>query len=128
MYKSNSGLLSADIQVILITNKKTYSGTELFTAALKESRNVKIVGETTFGKWTAQIVEPLSNKYAIKYTIKEFRSPNGNSFQGKGIRPDLEVIMPAGADALELRQRLEVKKRVNEDPQLKAAVELFKAS
>ncbi len=127
-FKSKKGLLNSDMPVILLTNKKTYSGAELFTAALKESRNVKIVGERTFGKWTAQTVEPLPNRFAIKYTVKEFQSPNGNSFQNKGVKPDLEVLLPSGVDSQDLRHRLDMKKRMNEDTQLKAALELLKTA
>lgn len=126
-HKASKGLLNSDIQVIVLTNKDTFCGAELFTAALKESRKVKIVGETTFGKWTAQTVEMLPNKYAIKYTIKEFQSPNGNTYQGIGIKPDIEVSLPQGIDSNTLRLKYEPRKRLDIDTQLKAAVELIKS-
>lgn len=126
-YKSGKNLLSQNIQIILLTNKDTRSGAELFVAALKENRPVKLVGETTFGKWNAQTVETLPNKYAIKYTVKEFQSPKGNSFQGLGIKPDLEVGLPKDTDIKELQAKFEISKRISLDSQLKAALELIKA-
>jgi carboxyl-terminal processing protease len=123
-FKSTKGLLNPQTQVILITNKDTFCGAELFTAALKEIKKVKIVGETTFGKWNAQIVEMLPNKYALKYTVKEFQSPLGRSYQGIGIKPDMEVALPEGSDSNTMRVRYELKKRLDKDVQLKAAVEL----
>jgi carboxyl-terminal processing protease len=127
-FKSTKGLLDPEIQVIVLTNNKTYSGAELFTAALKESRKVRVVGESTFGKWTAQTVETLPNKFAIKYTVKEFQSPNGQSYQGKGFKPDLEVSLPAGVGTADLRLKNDLKKRLALDTQLKAAIELFQSN
>lgn len=125
-FKSNGGLLNNDVQVILLTNKETFCGAELLAAALKENKSVKIVGETTFGKWNAQTVESLPNKFAIKYTVKEFRSPLGNSFQDTGLKPDVEVILPKDVDSRELSSRFDVSKRLELDAQLKAAFELVK--
>lgn len=126
-YKSAKSLLNPDIQIVVLTNKDTFCGAELFTAALRENLKIKIVGETTFGKWNAQSVEMLPNKYAIKYTVKEFLSPQGNSFHGKGIKPDIEVSLSQGVEAQSLRLKHEMKERLNIDAQLKAAVELVQS-
>jgi carboxyl-terminal processing protease len=90
-FHSSKEILPSDVQIVLLTNKKTFCGAELLTAALKENKKVKIVGETTFGKWTAQNLETLPNQFAIKYTTLKFLSPLGNTFQDVGIKPDLEV-------------------------------------
>lgn len=126
--RSGKGMLRQDIQIVTLTNKGTYSGAELLVAALKESRNSKVVGEPTFGKWNAQRVETLPNKFAIKYTVKEFQSPQGNTFHGIGIKPDLEVTLPKTIDLQELRTRHQLSKRIELDLQLKAALELLKSS
>ncbi|MBN8535790.1 MAG: S41 family peptidase [Deltaproteobacteria bacterium] len=126
-FKSTRSLLDPNVQIAILTNKDTFCGAELFTAALKENLKVKIIGETTFGKWNAQSVENLPNKYAIKYTVKEFLSPQGNSFQGKGIKPDIEVSLPQGVESHVLRLKYGMKDRLNSDSQLKAAVELVQS-
>jgi carboxyl-terminal processing protease len=124
---STKGLLDKDVQLVVLTNKGTYSGAELLVAALRENKNIKIIGETTFGKWNAQSVETLPNKFAIKYTVKKFESPQGHTFQGVGIKPDLEVGLPKDVDIRELRSKYEVPKRLGFDLQLKAALELMKS-
>jgi carboxyl-terminal processing protease len=126
-YKSAKSLLDPNVQIAILTNKDTFCGAELFTAALRENLKVKIIGETTFGKWNAQSVESLPNKYAIKYTVKEFLSPQGNSFHGTGIKPDVEVSLPQGIESHELRLKYGMKDRLNADSQLKAAVELVQS-
>jgi carboxyl-terminal processing protease len=122
--KSSRGLLNADVKIFVLTDKETSSGAEFFAATLKENRGAKQIGEHTLGKWNAQRLETLPNKFAYKFTVKEFQSPNGNSFQGKGLRPDVEVNMPEGSNSRELRLKHDVQSRLEVDPQLNAAFEL----
>ncbi|OFZ13619.1 MAG: hypothetical protein A2X86_20790 [Bdellovibrionales bacterium GWA2_49_15] len=126
-YKSSNGLLNKDILIALITNKGTSSGAELFAAALRENGNVKVVGETTFGKWNAQTIDRLPNKFAVKYTVKEFLSPKGHSFQAVGMKPDLEITLPKEKGVREMRAKYTLMDRLEVDGQLKAALELMKS-
>ncbi|MEK6626580.1 MAG: S41 family peptidase [Bdellovibrionota bacterium] len=126
-YDSSRGLLNKDLQIAIVTNKGTSSGAELFAAALRENWNVKVIGETTFGKWNAQTIDKLPNKFAIKYTVKEFLSPKGNTFQGIGMKPDLEVDLPKEKNVREMRLKFNISERLDMDGQLKAAVELIKS-
>lgn len=127
-FRSTQGILDQDVQMIVLTNKGTFCGAELLVAALKENKKVKTVGETTFGKWNAQSVETLPNNFAVKYTVEEFLSPNGNTYQGVGIKPDLEVTLPKDTDINVLKARYEISKRLGLDPQLKAALELIESA
>lgn len=125
---SKKSVLKPEIPVTVITNKGTYCGAELFVAALRDNKSIKIVGDTTFGKWNAQGVEVLPNKFAVKYTVKEFLSPLGQSYHGVGIKPDLEVSLPKGLDVKEMQSKFDISKRLNIDLQLKAALELVKVN
>ncbi len=122
---SAGAVLDSDVKIVVLTNRDTSSGAEFFTAALRDERNARIVGERTLGKWNAQMIETLPNGYAIKYTVKSFQSPKGNSYQDVGIRPDVEVSLPANVKFEELRHDGPVAKRLESDPQLKASSELF---
>jgi carboxyl-terminal processing protease len=126
-FTSKKGLLRKDIKVIVLTNGATSSGAELFVGALKDELNAKIVGEGTFGKWNAQMIENLPNGFAIKYTVKGFQTPQGHSFQSVGLKPDVEVSLPKGVEPSELRAKYAIPKRLELDQQLKAATELVKA-
>ena len=126
-FTSQKGLLRKDISVILLTNNNTSSGAELFTGALKDELGAKTVGEVTLGKWNAQMLEVLPNGFAIKYTIKGFQTPKGNSYQNVGLKPDVAVVMPKDAEPGYTRGKFDVSQRLEQDPQLKAATELVKA-
>lgn len=126
-FKGGKAVLKASLPVTILTSAETASGAELFTAALKENRRARIVGEKTFGKWNVQSLETLSNKYAYKFTVKEFLSPKGNSYQGHGIKPDVEVSLPKEVSIRQLKNKYPLEQRSEYDPQLRAALELGKA-
>lgn len=126
-FTSKKGFLKTDMNVIVLTNNATSSGAELFAGAMKDELRAKIVGEGTFGKWNVQTIQTLSNGFAIKYSVMGFQTPSGHTYQNIGIKPDVEVAMPKDVEPRELRIKYDVPKRLEFDPQLKAATELVKA-
>jgi carboxyl-terminal processing protease len=113
-----------DVPLAVLVDHNTSSGAELVAAALSDDAHAVLVGERTFGKWTVQTIDDLSNGYAIKYTHALFQSPSGKSFQGVGITPDVEVDMPdAAIDRAEAIA--DPVKRLEEDVQLKTAASLL---
>ncbi len=123
--QSMRNVLQGTPEIVTLVNSETSSGTELFVVALMEHRNAKVVGMPTFGKWNVQTVETLPNQFAIQFTVKEFHSSKGKSYQNVGIRPDLEVALADEIDPRELRLRYSMSRRLDEDLQLKAAVKLI---
>ena len=81
-------------------NENTASCSEAFAAALREHKQVKIVGTTTYGKGTVQTLQAFTNGSALKYTTAAWLSPNGASINGVGVTPDIEVYLD---DALYLK-------------------------
>lgn len=126
-FSSKRGLLRQEIKVILLTNRQTSSGAELFAGALIDELSAKMVGESTFGKWNAQMIEVLPNGFAIKFTTEGFQTPRGRSYQNVGLKPDVEVALAKEVGAAELRLKHALPKRLEFDSQLKAATELVKA-
>ena len=82
-----------NFEVVLLVNENSASCSEVFAAALKEHNQVKIVGTTTYGKGTVQVIQAFANGSALKYTTAAWLTPNGNSIQGEGIHPDVEVYL-----------------------------------
>jgi carboxyl-terminal processing protease len=119
-----SGIL-ASLPCVVLVNGDTSSGAEFVAAALRESRKAQIVGTKTFGKWSVQTIEDLSNGYAIKYTVSQFRAPSGRSFEGTGLAPDVEVALDPQACERALLIG-DTEKRLAADPQLRTAIALLK--
>jgi carboxyl-terminal processing protease len=113
------------VPMVVLINKETASSAEVLAEALRVSAGATLVGAKTFGKWRMERVRPLSDGYSLKYTIGLLQSPAGKTFDGVGVPPDVEV--PAGADPVEHTRRLtDIDKRIEVDPQLKAAVHILR--
>ena len=88
-YKSEAGRTKLPYAVLV--NGGTASASEILTGAIKDHKAGKIVGTTTYGKGIIQSVEQLSNGDAVKLTIMQYFSPDGNVIHKVGIKPDVEV-------------------------------------
>ena len=82
-----------DFNVVLLVNENSASCSEVFAAALREHKQVKIVGTTTYGKGTVQTIQAFANGSALKYTTAAWLTPNGESINDVGITPDIEVYL-----------------------------------
>ena len=88
-YKSNS-TETYNMNLVLLVSKSTASAAEIVTSALKENEKAKIIGSQTYGKGVMQIVEPFLDG-ALKITIEEFKTPNGEQINKVGITPDIVI-------------------------------------
>ncbi len=77
--------------IAILVNSGSASASEITAASLKEKYGAKVIGTTTYGKGKVQKTQELSNGASIKYTFQEWLTPNGNSIDGKGIKPDYEI-------------------------------------
>ena len=83
--------VNSSIKVIVLANENSASASELLVGALKENEVATIIGTLTYGKGVMQEVMPLATGGALKITIEEFRTPNGNIINKKGIEPNIEA-------------------------------------
>ena len=93
-YKTNAG--ATDLPYVVLVNGGTASSSEILTAAIKDRKGGKIVGTTTYGKGIIQSIEKLTNGDAVKLTVMQYFSPDGNIIHKVGITPD--IVVEASAD------------------------------
>lgn len=79
------------MKVVILANENSASASEIFVGAMKDNGAAKIVGTKTYGKGVMQELVPLKSGGALKVTIEEFKTPNGDTINKKGIEPDVEV-------------------------------------
>jgi carboxyl-terminal processing protease len=94
-YEALGGDLPAQPTVVLI-DRNTASAAEILTAALADEAGATVVGRQSFGKGVFQQEVDLSNDGALKLTIGEYFTPNGENLAGNGIRPDVPATDRAG--------------------------------
>ena len=90
-HETGGGNLPAQPLVVLVDGG-TASAAEILTAALVDDGEATTVGETTYGKGVFQEEHGLSNGGALKMTIGEYFTPDGeNLAKTHGIHPDVRV-------------------------------------
>jgi len=87
-YKSEDGKTS--LKTVVLTNENSASCSEILAAALQDN-GYDIVGQKTFGKGVIQSTMELKDGSALKLTIMQYFSPDGDEIQDKGVTPDHEV-------------------------------------
>lgn len=88
-----------DGPMVVMVNGLSASASEMFAAALQDYHRAVIVGDTTYGKSTGQVVLPLSEVSDdakatgyLKVTNSRFYRVSGKSHQRQGVIPD--VVIP----------------------------------
>ena len=84
----------------VLTNGRTASAAELFTAALRDYELATVVGETTYGKGVLQGVytlAPWGYEGAVKLTTGYYNPPCGINYDGVGIVPHVAVSLSEAA-------------------------------
>lgn len=84
---------SRNYPIVILLNKNSASAAEILAAALKDSYNAVIVGETSFGKGKVQQTYNLEDGSMAKYTSAKWLRPNGDCIDQKGIKPDYEASL-----------------------------------
>ncbi len=87
-----------DISMVVLTNEYTASAAEIFTAALRDYRdvpelgssvkNVTIVGTKTFGKGVMQSSYSFGDGSSVTFTSAYYNPPSGVNYHGVGVLPD----------------------------------------
>jgi carboxyl-terminal processing protease len=94
----NNGVLSDFENIVVLQNRGTASASEILIGALQDYKKVKIIGETSLGKGTAQDVRNLKNGGLLKLTIAKWLTPKKHWIHEIGIIPDLEITNPTNEE------------------------------
>jgi len=90
VYKTKGDNLPA-LPIVVLIDRNTASAAEILTAALADDAGAKTVGTRSYGKGVFQQEIDLSNGGALKLTVGEYFTPNGENLAGKGIHPDVKA-------------------------------------
>jgi carboxyl-terminal processing protease len=112
--------------LVVLVSGNSASASEIVAGALRNLDRALIVGETTFGKGSVQLVFPdvTAEHAALKLTIAQYLTPGDVSIQGVGVPPDIELD-PMTVDKLEMD--LFVQKESPKERELHASLSNAKA-
>ena len=90
--KVSSGQPATDKPLVVLANKNTAAAAEVVVAALKESQRAEsIVGTTTLGKGSVQVLRDLSFGGALGYTAAYYLTPEGHAIDKVGVSPTVTL-------------------------------------
>jgi len=113
-YRSRGDGELGNMPIIVLVNKGSASASEILAGALRDDKQIKLVGEKTFGKGSVQQLDNLSGGASLKITVAKWLTPSGQSIMNNGLEPDIRVEI-SDDDVNNGR-----------DPQLDRAIELLK--
>ena len=85
-----------DLPIALLVNGGSASASEVVAGALQAHKRAVVVGERTYGKASVQNVIRMALRpdCALRLTTGYYYTPDGQMIHGKGISPDVEVVVP----------------------------------
>ena len=105
--ESAKGGAETELPLVVLVNGASASSSEIVAGALKDRGRATLVGSKTYGKGSIQKLYQLDNKGDVKLTVSLYYLPNGESIDGKGVRPDVVVEFK---DDLEKEDKLQLDK------------------
>lgn len=85
--------------MVVLIDGNSASAAEILAGALHDTGAATLVGKTSYGKGSVQVIMPIPGQddAAVKLTTARYYTPSGASIHGTGIRPDVEVDLPNNA-------------------------------
>ena len=80
-----------NLPMAVLTDKATASAAELFSASIRDFDKGVLIGATTYGKAVMQGTFSFPDKSSAVFTIAEFYTHSGETYNLKGLEPDIKV-------------------------------------
>ena len=96
-FEAKRGGQGLDVEIAILVNGGSASGSEVMAAALKDYGRAVIIGGQTLGKGTVNIPRGLSDGSVLYVSIARWLTPNGELIEGIGVIPDI-IVEPSDED------------------------------
>src|SRR3989338_1285568 len=92
IYKAEGNATFAQYPIVVLINKGSASASEILAGALRDNRNVTLIGEKSFGKGSVQeMIELQDGVSFLKITIAKWLTPKKTLIAEVGLTPDIKI-------------------------------------
>lgn len=78
--------------LVVLVGPATASAAEVLAAALQNRNRATLLGRTSYGKGSVQVLYDEKDGSKLKLTVGLYFTPGGASLQARGIAPDVELV------------------------------------
>ena len=104
-YDAREDDIAAGLPIIVLVNGRSASASEIVAAALQDHERAIVIGSSSYGKGTVQMVVALPNEGELTVTWSQFLTPSGYVLNGLGVHPSI-CTSAAGANVDQLIRRV----------------------
>jgi len=104
----------------ILTNEFTASASEFFSGCLRDHGKAVLIGKNTYGKGSVTKLYELPDGSAVNITMFKYYLPNGESIEGVGLKPDIEIDVASADQALSIEALT-----LEQDKPLQKAIEVL---
>lgn len=94
-YFTQTEPIDTQTPIIVMIDGGSASASEIVSGGLQDLKRARIMGKTSFGKGLVQSIRPLPYNGQMKITTAKYYTPSGRCVQGVGVKPDVEIDVPA---------------------------------
>jgi carboxyl-terminal processing protease len=107
-------------KVVILIDYATGSTSEIFSVGLQENGRAIIIGERSAGVALPSVIEILPTGAFFQYAIMDYKTPQGKTIEGVGVKPDLEVFQTIQAflngEDLPLKEAIKILNESDKNP------------
>ena len=109
VYEASATGRAMEIPLVVLVDRGTASASEIVAGAIQDRERGLLVGETTFGKGSVQLIFDLSDGSSLHVTSARWFTPNHHQLDGVGLTPDVVVEAdPEGDGDVQLERAVDV--------------------
>jgi carboxyl-terminal processing protease len=90
-WKTTNDGLAINVPMVVLINKGSASASEVLAGALQDYNRAPLIGETTYGKGSVNILRRLSNDGGLYLTWALWYTPSGRMINNSGLKPNIVV-------------------------------------
>ena len=91
--------IGSSIPLALLVNQYTASAAEVVAGAVQDHDRAPLIGETTYGKGSVQVIVELQDGSSLHITSARWFTPNQRTLDGVGLEPEHPIMPGDSGDA-----------------------------